>query len=65
MGQLDLSAIEDAIHAKDPRGERSYSPQMMTTLLKVPYEWGIVATCHNLLELFRAGERAKLAAASA
>lgn len=34
-------------------------------LAKVPYEWGIVSTCHNLLKLFRARTRLRLAAAPA
>lgn len=37
VGELDLCAIEAAIHAKDPRGERPYSPRMMTTLLLYAY----------------------------
>ncbi len=34
---LDLSAIEDAIQAKDPRGNRPYAPVMMVALLI--YAW--------------------------
>ncbi len=33
-------------------------------LAKAACEWGIVATCHNLLKLFRAGGLAKLATAA-
>lgn len=32
---LDLSAIEDALQAKDPRGERSYDPAMMLAFTRV------------------------------
>jgi hypothetical protein len=31
--KLDISAIEGAIQAKDPRGERPYAPRMMLALL--------------------------------
>jgi transposase len=31
--KLDISAIDDAIQAKDPRGERPYAPRMMRSLL--------------------------------
>jgi transposase len=34
---LDLSAIEDAIQEKDPRGERPYHPRMMLALLLYGY----------------------------
>jgi len=34
---LDLSAIECAIHEKDPRGERPYHPRMMLALLLYGY----------------------------
>ena len=42
--QLDLSGIEDAIHAKDPRGERPYSPHMMTALLLYAYCVGVFSS---------------------
>jgi transposase len=42
--QLDLSAIEAAIHKKDPRGERPYSPQMMTALLLYAYCVGVFSS---------------------
>ena len=41
VSELDLRAIEDVIHGKDPRGTRPYSPR------------GIVSLCHNVLKLFR------------
>jgi transposase len=37
VGELDLGPIEVTIHAKDPRGERPYSPRMMTSLLLYAY----------------------------
>ena len=41
IGQLDLSGIEAKIHDKDPRGQRPYSPLMMTALLLYGYCVGI------------------------
>lgn len=38
--ELDLGAIEKVVQAKDPRGERPYSPQMMTSLLLYAYATG-------------------------
>jgi len=38
---LDLGAIERALQAKDARGERSYSPRMMTALLLYGYATGV------------------------
>ena len=38
---LDLSPIEDAIQAKDPRGTRPYDPRMMTSLLLYGYCVGV------------------------
>ena len=32
VGELDAGAIEAVIQKKDPRGERPYSPRMMTPL---------------------------------
>ena len=40
VGELDLSAIESQIQAKDPRGERPYSPRMMVALLFYAYASG-------------------------
>lgn len=40
VSELDLSGVEAAIHAKDPRGERPYSPRMMTSLLLYAYATG-------------------------
>lgn len=42
--QLDLSAIEQAIAAKDPRGERPYSPRMMVALLLYGYCIGVFSS---------------------
>ena len=41
---LDLGAIERVIQAKDPRGERPYSPRMMTALLLYGYAVGIFSS---------------------
>src|SRR6266581_691087 len=41
---LDLSAIEDAIQAKDARGERPYSPAMMVALLVYGYSVGVFSS---------------------
>jgi transposase len=40
IGDLDLRAIERVVQAKDPRGERPYSPEMMTSLLLYAYATG-------------------------
>ncbi len=37
VAELDLTAIEAVIHEKDPRGERGYAPQMMTSLILYAY----------------------------
>jgi transposase len=42
--QLDLSAIERAIAAKDPRGERPYSPRMLMALLLYGYCVGVFSS---------------------
>lgn len=44
VGELDLVAIEAAIQAKDPRGERPYSPRMMTALLLYAYCTGVFSS---------------------
>jgi len=41
---LDLSAIERAIQAKDPRGERPYNPAMMVALLVYGYSTGVYSS---------------------
>ena len=41
---LDLSAIEDALQAKDGRGERPYSPPMMVALLIYGYCVGVFSS---------------------
>jgi transposase len=38
---LDLSAIEDVVHAKDSRGTRPYDPRMMVALLLYGYTTGV------------------------
>jgi len=42
--QLDLSTIERLIQAKDPRGERPYSPAMMVALLFYAYMNGVFSS---------------------
>lgn len=44
LSELDLSRIEDAIQAKDQRGERPYSPRMMTALLLYGYATGVFSS---------------------
>ena len=44
VGQLDLGAIERRMQAKDPRGERAYSPRLMTALLLYGYATGIYSS---------------------
>ena len=44
VDELDLSAIEDAIHSKDARGTRPYSPRMMTALLLYAYSVGLYSS---------------------
>jgi transposase len=41
---LDLSAIDGALQAKDPRGERPYNPAMMTALLIYGYSTGVYSS---------------------
>lgn len=41
LAELDLSAIESKIQAKDPRGTRPYSPEMMVGLLIYGYCVGL------------------------
>lgn len=42
--ELDLSEIEQAIQAKDPRGTRPYSPRMMVALLLYAYAVGVFSS---------------------
>lgn len=42
--ELDLSAIERKLQAKDTRGERPYSPVMMTALLVYAYSTGVFSS---------------------
>jgi transposase len=44
LGELDLSAIERVVQAKDPRGERPYSPEMMTSMLLYAYATGVYSS---------------------
>lgn len=44
LGELDLGAIERAVQARDPRGERPYSPEMMTSLLLYAYATGVYSS---------------------
>lgn len=44
IDELDLSDIEQRIQEKDPRGEKPYSPRMMTALLLYGYSTGIFAS---------------------
>lgn len=37
VAELDLSAIEEVIQGKDPRGQQPYNPQMMVALLLYSY----------------------------
>ncbi|MCE9574935.1 MAG: transposase, partial [Deltaproteobacteria bacterium] len=44
VADLDLSAIERVLQNKDPRGERPYSPRMMTALLLYGYAIGVFSS---------------------
>jgi transposase len=44
LGQLDLSAVEDAVQAKDARGTRPYAPAMMVLLLLYGYCVGVFSS---------------------
>ncbi len=44
VDELDLSAIERAVQSKDPRGERPYSPRMMTAVLLYGYAIGVFSS---------------------
>ena len=44
VGELDLGAIEAKLQGKDPRGERPYSPLMMTALLVYAYATGVYSS---------------------
>jgi len=44
VDQLELRAIERVMHAKDPRGERPFSPRMMTALLMYGYATGVYSS---------------------
>ena len=44
VADLDLGAIERAIQAKDARGERPYSPRMMTALVLYGYAVGVFSS---------------------
>src|SRR6185503_12355007 len=42
--ELDVSAIDDALQAKDARGERPFSPRMMTAVLLYGYASGVFSS---------------------
>lgn len=44
VGDLDLSGIERVIQGKDHRGERPYSPSMMTAVLLYAYSTGVFSS---------------------
>lgn len=44
VDELDISAIEEPIQAKDPRGERPYNPRMMVALLLYGYASGVFSS---------------------
>jgi transposase len=44
VAELDLGGIERALQAKDARGERPYSPRMMTALLLYGYAVGVFSS---------------------
>jgi transposase len=44
VADLDLGEIERRLQAKDPRGERPYSPRMMTALLLYGYAVGVFSS---------------------
>lgn len=44
VAELDLSRIESVLQAKDARGERPYSPRMMTALLLYGYAVGVFSS---------------------
>jgi transposase len=44
LDQLDLTAIERKVQSADPRGERPYSPRMMTALLLYGYTVGVFSS---------------------
>ncbi len=46
VDELDISAIEEPIQAKDPRGERPYDPRMMVALLLYGYASGVFSSRH-------------------
>jgi len=50
--QLDLSAIESPIQARDPRGEKPYDPRMMVTLLLYAYCVGVPSSRRIQLATF-------------
>ncbi len=44
VAELDLGPIEQRLQAKDPRGERPYSPRMMVALLLYGYATGVFSS---------------------
>jgi hypothetical protein len=57
--------IVEPVFGQTKAGGMGFRRFSLRGLMKVPYEWGIVATCHNLLKLFRADGLTKLAATMA
>ncbi len=45
LDELDLGEIERELQRKDARGERPYSPRMMTALLLYGYAIGVLSSC--------------------
>ena len=44
VGELDLTAVESVLQAKDGRGTRPYSPRMMTALILYAYASGVFSS---------------------
>lgn len=44
VDELDLGAIERTVQSKDPRGERPYSPRLMTAVLLYGYAVGVFSS---------------------
>lgn len=64
LGELDLSAIEDALHSRDARGQKGYHPRMMVALLLYSYCSGVYssrriarATYEDLATRFLTGDQ--------
>lgn len=44
VGELDVSDLDGAVQAKDPRGERPYAPRMLLALLLYGYSTGVYSS---------------------